>query len=560
MKATLFYLAVSCQLTGALAGPIETPYMPVTLADYGTFSGLVVTETFTGKSLPSPVDAWLGMDYATQPVGDNRFRAVGWPAPFDGIKPAIEFKKACPQAVTEVLPNKDQAEDCLQFNVWRTPGVPLDEKLPVMIWFMGGAFNRGNQKLFDGGSFVANSPKPMVFVSFHHRIGALGFPTSDLFERHDGLNLGVRDSRLLLEFVQKHISSFGGDPDTVTIGGLSAGAHGVGIQHIGNNSDSAVKPLFARVYYESGSSTARAFPGVDYPMYQKQFSEFLELTGCNSAGDDDEATIACLRAIPWDALRDASVGIFNRYDKAVTWPWQPVQGGPLFAKSGSQSMIDGTFYHVPVISSSTTDEARRYIPGNLETDEEFLDFMHNISPTLTEDDMELMAKLYPDPATDPNSPYKNSINSTQFSRLSDAWSDYAYICPSQENSYRSAAAGLPVWKSRWNAGDNLPAWRGIQHATDMSYIWTEPTVEFPELGKAQHAYIASFALTGDPNTYRLAGSPEWPKYKPEGYGIESAAPDQLVMNPGGPEIEKDDARREACLFWRDPERAPRLNK
>lgn len=225
MRSSLLSAAVVGQL--ALASPIN-PYNPVSLEGYGTFSGRTVDKTFTGVGLPAPVDAWLGMDFATQPVGDRRFRPVDWPEPFEGVRAATEFKKACPQAITATLPRQDQAEDCLQFDVWRTPGVPLSEKLPVIVWFMGGAFNRGNQKLFDGASFVAHSPRPVVFVAFHYRVGFLGFPTSDLFERNGGLNLGVRDSKFFLEFVQRHIGSFGGDKDKVTIGGLSAGAHGVG--------------------------------------------------------------------------------------------------------------------------------------------------------------------------------------------------------------------------------------------------------------------------------------------------------------------------------------------
>jgi acetylcholinesterase len=203
-------------------------YNPVTLKDYGTFSGIVVDQTFSGKPI-HPVDAWLGIDFSNQPVGEHRFKPISDPAPFDGVKAAAAYGKACPQTITASLPIDAQAEDCLKFNVYRTKGVPFDRKLPVLLWVHGGAFNRGNQKTFDGASFVANSPEPIVVVSFQYRIGALGFLPSALFEEEGLLNLGIRDQRHFLEFAQKHLESFGGDPSQVTLGGLSAGGHAVGM-------------------------------------------------------------------------------------------------------------------------------------------------------------------------------------------------------------------------------------------------------------------------------------------------------------------------------------------
>lgn len=226
MKLTSRAMLAATLWQAALAKP-ACVYNPVTLDDYGTFSGIVVDKTLSGHPI-APVDAWLGMDFSNQPVGENRFRPIGWPAPFDGVRAAAEYGKACPQAITGLLPIDAQAEDCLKFNVYRTRGVPLDRKLPVFLWIHGGAFNRGNQKTFDGASFAANSPEPIVVVSFQYRVGALGFLPSALFEEEGLLNLGIRDQRHFLEFAQKHLGAFGGDASQVTIGGLSAGAHSAG--------------------------------------------------------------------------------------------------------------------------------------------------------------------------------------------------------------------------------------------------------------------------------------------------------------------------------------------
>ena len=85
-------------------------------------------------------------------------------------------------------------------------------------------------------------------------------------------------------------------------------------------------------------------------------------------------------------------------------------------------------------------------------------------------------------------------------------------------------------------------------------------MQYPEISHVYHAYLASFVATGDPNTLRYPGSPEWPQYTPSGYGLDSEPALQLLVQPNGTTVEKDEIRREACLYWRDPERAPRLNK
>ncbi|KAF6805483.1 para-nitrobenzyl esterase [Colletotrichum sojae] len=539
--------------------PAAAAYNPVTLKDYGSFTGTIVNSTLSGRPLKAPVDAWLGIDYSTQPVGEGRFGPVTWPAAFNGTRAATKFGKTCIQDPTSTdVSTQDEA--CLNFNVFRTRGVPLDQKTPVLVWIHGGAFYAGSYRSFDAAAFAASSPEPITVVNFHYRINSLGFLPSALFEEEGLLNLGMRDQHHFLQFVQKHIAAFGGDPDAVTIGGRSAGGHSVGILYFHNYAEDTGKPLFARAIHQSGSVTARAFPNATYPLYVKQFADYMAFLGCSPDADNAEA-LACLRAADINDIRNISTKMYYDYDPALTWPFQPTQGGPLLEKFGSQSGYDGTFFHVPTITSTVSDEAKYYMDGTKETNEEFLDFLHNISPALNATDLELLSELYPDPATNPDSPFANSPNSTQYNRLSAAWSDYAYICPGQETAYRASTAGVPTWKLHFNTNNSWPAWRGIPHTADTKYTWDEPVVQYPEVSHIYHGYLSSFVLSGDPNAHRYPGSPEWPRYEPAGYGLDSEPALQLIVQPNnGTQVEKDEIRREACLYWRDPERAPRLNK
>lgn len=116
-------------------------------------------------------------------------------------------------------------EDCLTANVFRP--IHGNAKLPVAVYIHGGAFNRGTAKMHNTASMLAWSAEPFIAVSFNYRLGALGFLNSALTAEIGLLNVGLKDQISLLEWLQENIASFGGDPDNVTIMGLSAGAHSV---------------------------------------------------------------------------------------------------------------------------------------------------------------------------------------------------------------------------------------------------------------------------------------------------------------------------------------------
>ena len=281
----------------------------ISLEGYGQFSGTVVNTTYTGYALPQPVDAWLGIDYAAQPVGpEGRFRPIrDFPASFDGVRAAAEYGKACVQAPSSAVPAETQDEACLNFNVYRPQGASSvtssssssnsDKKLlPVLVWIHGGSFNAGSWKSFDGAAFAAASAEPILVVTFHYRVNSLGFLPSALFAEEGLLNLGVRDQHFFLkEFVQKHIAAFGGDPENITIGGRSAGGHSVGIHYFhnyGEDEDGAggqQPPYFARAIHQSGSVTARTFPNATYPLYAEHFATLMDHIGCPTDVDNAAA-------------------------------------------------------------------------------------------------------------------------------------------------------------------------------------------------------------------------------------------------------------------------------
>jgi hypothetical protein len=114
----------------------------VSLPGYGSFSGTVVTQTLSGYELDQPVASWLGIEYAAQPIGNERFAAPSYPLEFEGVKTATEYGKVCPQEEKWFsYPDKvTMGEDCLYMNIFRPEGVPMEEKLPLLVWIHGVGF------------------------------------------------------------------------------------------------------------------------------------------------------------------------------------------------------------------------------------------------------------------------------------------------------------------------------------------------------------------------------------------------------------------------------------
>ena len=65
----------------------------------------------------------------------------------------------------------------------------------------------------NGGRYSQGTP--ILLVSINYRLGPLGFPLGPEAVSRGVLNLGLRDQRIALQWVQKNIASFGGDPRKV---------------------------------------------------------------------------------------------------------------------------------------------------------------------------------------------------------------------------------------------------------------------------------------------------------------------------------------------------------
>lgn len=120
------------------------------------------------------------------------------------------------------------SEDCLNLNIWRPKRAHCKGALPVYFWIHGGSARSGCGARYNGKEYA--DKYCMIVVSANYRLGPLGWTASEELrnETASGANGGsnlVLDTMEAVKWVRKYISSFGGDPDQITIGGESAGAH-----------------------------------------------------------------------------------------------------------------------------------------------------------------------------------------------------------------------------------------------------------------------------------------------------------------------------------------------
>ena len=118
--------------------------------------------------------------------------------------------------------NLTQSEECLNLNIIRPVDINPDTKLPVLLWIYGGGYRQGSSAdpMWNMSYIVAQSVaqgQPILGLSINYRISFLGFPSSQEVVSAGVANLGIKDQRASLQWVQENIAFFGGDPSKVTI-------------------------------------------------------------------------------------------------------------------------------------------------------------------------------------------------------------------------------------------------------------------------------------------------------------------------------------------------------
>jgi len=267
---------------------------PVTAADRDEGGPVVRTAEGPVRGfVKNGVGIFLGIPYATPPVGNLRWRppqpVEHWDEPLD----ATHYANTCPQ-VTELgafAGPSSITEDCLYLNVFTSN---LGGRNPVLVWIHGGGNVDGESNDYDGSKLATGGPigSPTVVVTINYRLGLFGFlahPALDN-EDHPFANYGILDIQAVLQWVRRNIEAFGGDPGTVALGGQSAGAVDTGANLV----SPLAAGLFNRAILQSAPVTSSSLIYFPLSVGLANGMAFAVAAGCPG---QHAAAAACLRAL-----------------------------------------------------------------------------------------------------------------------------------------------------------------------------------------------------------------------------------------------------------------------
>ncbi len=478
-----------------------------------------------------------GVPFAAAPVGELRWKPPQPVVAWDGVRACTEYGDSCPQqpypegSLYARKPEK-QSEDCLHLNIWTT-SLEADAKRPVMVWIHGGGLTRGSgaNTVYDGSNLAR---KGVVLVTINYRLGAFGYlahPELTQESPHNSSgNYGVLDQIAALQWVQRNIAGFGGDPERVTIFGESAGSWSVNVLV----ASPLANGLFHRAIGQSGGCTIRTVgPEQRADAVGDRMVAYGEAVGC-PAGDDQ---LACMREAPvttilQHAMQPMPGGGETSEDSFRFAAVVDGEGG--FLPDDLRTLFDaGEIADVPYLLGANHDEGTTLVwrATPITTEEEYLaDLEVRYGDAAGE-----IAELYP------ASEFGGDYNAARARVVGDS----GLVCGTHDTARRFAAAGRAVFMYNFNVHWSIaPELFLAGHAAEISHVFgtphlPEPDAESAAVAAAMNTYWARFAATGDPNGSDAPA--EWPSFAMDGDRRLQLAPEWQVL---------DDFRAEECAFWR----------
>lgn len=566
--------AVAALLTEARAAPTVA-------TDTGIFTGV------PSPSDPAAVNVFFGIRYALAPVGNLRWTPPQPPISPAGPTVAAVPGPACPQAgSTAPLP---QSEDCLFLNIYVPATAQPNANLPVMLWIHGGALVSGSGAQYDPSVMAAANN--IIVVTINYRLGALGWlvepgllaQTPSAFENiGDGGNYGLMDQQFAMQWTQRNIARFGGDPRKVTIAGESAG----GLSVSSNLASITTAPgLFRHAIIESGAYMLHDLPSE--AVYEALFAaNFDAALGCTQPND-----APCLRAASVTAILNAQAKVFGSFGIS------PDFGTKILPRSLEQAFATGEFIRVPVLQGTNANEGRLFEPSDIpfastlanivaaggpanfdlmnpnafcavpqgtgvptvcSYPQEISLFLGAIGFPAADNSASFAASLaedyplakFPDPFLPNNAPSADEA-------LSQIFTDLVFACNGLDSNV-DLSQRVTVFAYEFNDPNAPPLGGSVvkapndvfgfpsaaEHAAELQFLFnfgTPLSADEQQLAGEMKTYWGNFVTTGDPNLPRHV--PLWFSFAP------TAVVQELIPGPGEPHPSFDFSHQHLCRIW-----------
>lgn len=446
-----------------------------------------------------------GIPFAKPPVGDLRWKAPVAPEPWDGVLDCFRFRSPCTQIPLpqeslyqkEFFPvPEESSEDCLYLSVW-TPSRAFDpaDKLPVMVWYHGGAYIQGydHEPEFDGEAFNRNG---VILVTVPYRLGVFGYLAHPGLSAENGGvsgNYALLDQIFALQWVQENIAKFGGDPDNVTIFGQSAG--GGSVQAI------CASPLAKGLFHKAIIMSANALQTLGRTVSLEHAEAFGE-----GYGRFLGKTLQEMRAMSADALLYTASSYVSQCENAAPLGLRflPNVDGRVLTDDPGRMFASGAIGDYPFMMGSVSGDSSLFGFPEIGS---FAQFREMLSLRYFEHTDECLAALG---VHDDASLVAGAAERAQASA----------ICASEAFAVNRARLGhTPVYTYHFNRdipGEDHP---GAFHSSELWYVFGTihrchrpfTGVDF-DLSRAMNQYWCNFAKHGDPNG---DGLPAWTPHTPE---------------------------------------------
>ena len=432
---------------------------------------------------------YRGIPFAAPPVGDLRWRAPQPAAKWEGVRPAANF---APGPMQGARPPSGVSEDCLYLNVW-TPAKSAGDRIPVLVWIYGGGFSAGatSERNYSGEKLAG---KGVVLVSIAYRVGQLGFlahpELSAETTNHVSGNYGLLDMIAGLQWIQKNIAAFGGDPGKVTIFGESAG--GIAVSML--CASPLAKGLFQGAISQSGGSFGPPRP-TTMPGENLKRLAGAERSGETYAKNAGASSIAELRKIAADKLPAGG--------RALGMAW-PIIDGWVIPDDQYKLYAAGRFNDTPILVGYNSDEGASFSPPPT-SDDYIARVKARYGPFA-----ESLLQAYPAGSGTPPKSARDLARDTAF-----GW--HTWIWARLQAKLGKSKAFYYYFDQHPDYPEGSPrAGYGSPHGADVPYVFQHLNSSNPQITKADLAISeamstcwVNFAKRGDPNG---DGVPAWPAF------------------------------------------------
>ncbi|CAN7980172.1 unnamed protein product, partial [Ixodes pacificus] len=466
-------LLLSCVALTAAAHAGDDGEGPVVRTTAGRVRGF--RQLLNGKV----VNSFTGIRYGRAPVGALRFREPQPAEPWTDVADATRPAPVCIQVVTDRRLSKVQGmsvqtEDCLFLNVWSPARNNSASDLAVMVWIHGGAFRFGSSSfsIYDGAVLAAYGD--VVVVSMNYRLGVLGFLYGGT--QHVPGNQGHLDQLLALHWVRDNIAAFGGDRESVTLFGESAGSMSVDF-HLMSPVSGA---LFQRAIMQSGAMCTHSDRAGD-PKLLTKVKEMAMYLNCTNSSEPDtglpENVIECLRRVDPLHIRVAEGLVCPDTLCFVTVFGVPsLQNEPCRAEyQGNKDILIGHVVNEGGLFASRSFPAVFHAgsPKNLTK----IEMLLLLAPLLSPPSPQLLNEIH--------NLYTEDLGDTDYENLrrsvQEAWGDKVITCSSKETSAKLASnTDYSVFYYILNytsSSSPQKPWYGITHVEDVLYVFGRPVVK-----------------------------------------------------------------------------------